>query len=380
VLSTCTTPAPSFIGLQILNGNGNKYFYYGTKSVLANRQTFSDFDFANKQFIEVTAEIDEARRQAGTKFDVLSVQPYHFGGRQRIGVKSVTGAESAPKSSNRYTDLGDAIRAGEALVLKLGTSLSTKRMYRASINIQGSGQAVIEFYNGTALRGTQTRTLTGNDNQVVVFVTTPENGFNTIKLKCASGEYGIKGFTESSFQLVEASGSTVRFAGMNWQNGSGNKYIFRSDVGTASTNRQQQIEEGGNLVNFNSASPSGKFWLNVQPNTGAKLSYFGGNFNFAVGSNFRLDAGESITWTPGADFGSTAFRVATFTQQSAGILRAETFLNAAKVGTFESVGTANTLFVVGNNSNFDRLVLTRVTGTPSLGVAGTTVRFYPACL
>jgi hypothetical protein len=94
----------------------------------------------------------------------------------------------------------------------------------------------------------------------------------------------------------------------------------------------------------------------------------------------RLDANESIIFEPGPDFGSTQMRMAEFSQSRAGVLRAETFLNNVSQGVFLSDGMAGNSFLVGNRNNFDKVVLSRSTGSPALGVSGTSVRFYQACL
>jgi hypothetical protein len=300
--------------------------------------------------------------------------PIHFGGRQRIGVFSTT-------PSTKFVDLGDAIRPGEALVLKLGTAIGSKKMWRVKLTVNGSGVADIEFWDNATKKGEVAVTLTGiNNHQIAEFSTSPSNAFNIIKLKCQSGNYGIKGLgADSEFSLIEA---TNAFVGIQWQNGTGNKFIFRNTIPnpTAAANRQQQIQEPSNFVNFNSNTTNGhKFLLASATGPDPRFNYFGGNFNFGVGAGARLNAGESMIFEVGPDFGSTKMSMAEFKQQSAGQIKADTYDGTAFVGSYTSSGIAGSTFLVGGINNFTKVVLTRVSGTPSLGVQGNSVKFYMSC-
>ena len=373
-LPSCSTPAPAFIGLQINNGSwGSKYFYYGTKSVVANRQPFAEASFPDQRFMELTAEVDPDRPQTGSLQVLAPLAPIHFGGRQRIGVFSTT-------PSTKFYDLGDAIRPGEALVLKLGTDVATKKMWKIKLFIQGSGVADIELWDNATKKGEIPVTLTGA-TQSVEFSTAPSNAFNTIKLKCQSGNYGIKGLGgDSEFYLIESIGS---FIGMSFNLGPNNRYLFRNSVGTA-LNDRQVLQGGTQEVDFNSPTINGNKWMNVSTTGGDLYFYLDGSLSNLGVSGLpwlaRLDANESIIFEPGPDFGSTQMRMAEFTQSRAGVLRAETFLNNASQGVFLSNGIVGSTFLVGNTKNFDKVVLSRSTGSPALGVSGTSVRFYQACL
>ena len=392
-LPSCSTASPLFaqfgnsllIGLRINNGGfGSKFFYYGTRSgngipsnqswtFMSTKQPFQEASFPDQRIMELTAEVDPDRPQTGNNQVLAPLAPLHFGGRQRIGVQSST-------PNTKFVDLGDAIRPGEALVLKLGPAIGSKKMWRVRLTVNGSGVADIEFWDNATKKGEVAVTLTGANAQIAEFSTSPSNSFNIIKLKCQSGNYGIKGLgPDSEFSLVEA---TNAFVGIQWQNGNGNKFIFRNNIPnpTAAANRQQQIQEPSNFVNFNSNTTNGhKFLLASATGPDPRFNYFGGNFNFGVGAGARLDAGESMIFEVGPDFGSNKMNLAEFKQRSAGQIKADTYDGATFVGSYTSSGIADATFLVGGINNFTKVVLTRVSGTPSLGVQGNSVKFYMSC-
>jgi hypothetical protein len=165
---------PDTLRLQFLNGSGNKFVAYGEERQLLTESCPFVLE-ASPALLDVSASGGDA---------------CHFGGRQRMGVRSAGERGGGT----------DSITAGEELTLALGADVGSRLANAVDLRIDArNGAAVtVAFYAGDSLVGQQTIAASGGDSNPQTYTADAGGaGFDRIVLGAESGLYGLKGFRDA---------------------------------------------------------------------------------------------------------------------------------------------------------------------------------------
>jgi hypothetical protein len=166
---------PPELRLQLLNGRGNKFVAYGDyrQMVIESRPFVLE---ASPALLEFNSNVGDV---------------YHFGGRQRLGVRSPD-----ERGGNNF----DTIRANEHMTIMLGADVSGRLARSVDLRIDARHGATVsvEFYAGDTQVGEQRIVASGGGRDTQTYNANAGGArFNRIVLGADAGRYGLKGFRDA---------------------------------------------------------------------------------------------------------------------------------------------------------------------------------------
>jgi hypothetical protein len=374
------TAAPCGPIIGLIGASTSGYFYVGDPNNVPARQNFSGTNFTDDRYFKITGV-------GGTA--IYANAPI-----RQIGV------------GNQW------INAGQALWLELGSSFSTQKMQGFDLVIHGEGTApggttpstgMIELYNGMTL--VHTIPLSQTKDVAVSYLTThTDPKFDRIKISTTAGKLALSGRSPNvnflgltKFYLVPDESTYVFMVINNTQTMIGatnydDWYINYKELGVRrpSTQRQNRVM-GTSLAAGSGAFPAmnpGKEWLKFDAGQGNTMVARYDNQRIGINNQF-IDAGETLTITPGADFPTSSFRsfevreAGNVNHPGANKMEVKLWKGAMQVGGGMTTGTDATFNTFVGTEDFDKVTITRYSGTPSIGrlspSPGYAMRVYPGC-